>query len=148
MPVEGRVMRREEIETVLAEWLEGWKLRDPAAIAANYSEDCVYASMLAGTVRGRDAVESLYRSWFSAFPEMVFEVEARIIDGAQAAVFWAQRGRHVGDFCGLAGTGRNFQLQGVFLMSFKEGLIERMQSIYDFTGFLLQVGVLKAKPAI
>jgi steroid delta-isomerase-like uncharacterized protein len=104
--------------------------------------------MLAGTIHGHTAIESVYRSWFSAFPEMEFDVESRLIDGAQAALFWSQRGRHAGDFCGLAGTGRSFELHGVFLMTFKDGRITSMRSLYDFSGLLLQIGVLKAKPAI
>jgi steroid delta-isomerase-like uncharacterized protein len=139
-------MRRKEIETVLAEWLEAWRRRDAAALTAPYSEDAVYDSMLAGTIQGHAAIESLYRSWFSAFPEMEFTVESLVIDRAKAAVFWSQRGRHIGDFCGLAGTGRIFVLQGAFLMTLKEGRITRMRSLYDFTGLLVQIGVLKAKP--
>ena len=139
-------MKRKEIEAVLAEWLEAWRRRDAVALTAPYSEDAVYNSMLAGTVRGHPAIESLYRSWFSAFPEMEFEVESQVIERAKAAVFCSQRGRHMGDFCGLAGTGRSFVLQGAFLMTFRDGRITSTQSLYDFTGLLLQIGILKAKP--
>jgi steroid delta-isomerase-like uncharacterized protein len=141
-------MERKEIEAVVAEWIEAWKRRDPVALTVPYSEGAVYESMLAGTIHGHAAIESLYRSWFSAFPDMEFEVESRLIDQTQAAVFWSQRGRHVGEFCGLAGTGRSFVLHGVFLMTLQDGRITSMQSLYDFTGLLLQIGVLKAKPAI
>lgn len=140
-------MTRKEVKAIVAEWTEAWKRRDPAALTARYSEDAVYTSMLAGTIQGHAAIESLYRSWFSAFPEMMFEVESQVIDDARAAVLWSQRGRHLGDFCGLAGTGRNVLVQGTFFMTLKEGKIVRMRSIYDFTGLLIQVGVLKAKPA-
>ena len=141
-------MRREEIETILAEWVDAWKRRDAVALTAPYSEDAVYESMLAGTVHGHAAIETLYRGWFSAFPDMEFEVESQLIDRAQAAVFWSQRGHHVGDLCGLAGTDRSFVLHGVFLMTLHDGRITSMRSLYDFTGLLLQIGVLKAKPAI
>lgn len=142
------MVTREEISAVLGEWLEAWKSRDAVSLAAKYSEDGVYTSMLADTIRGRQAIESLYRSWFSAFPDMVFEVESLVIEGELAAILWSQRGRHLGDFCGLAGTGRSFLLHGVFFMALNEGQIISMRSIYDFTGLLLQVGVLKAKPAM
>jgi steroid delta-isomerase-like uncharacterized protein len=141
-------MKREEIEAFLAEWQDAWRRRDAVALTAPYSEDAVYTSMLAGTIRGHQAIESLYRSWFLAFPEMAFQVDSQLIDGAKVAVFWSHRGRHLGDFCGLAGTGRIFVLHGVFLMTLQEGRITSMLSLYDFTGLLLQIGVLKAKPAI
>ncbi len=141
-------MKRKEIEAVLAEWTEAFKRRDAVALTVPYSDDAAYETMVAGTIHGHEAIESVYRSWFAAFPDMKFEVQSQLIDGAQAAVFWSQRGRHVGDFCGLAGTGRSFVIHGVFLMTLQDGRIRRMQSLYDFTGLLLQIGVLKAKPAI
>ena len=139
-------MKRKEIKAVLAEWLKAWKRRDAVALTAPYSEDAVYNSMLAGTIQGHAAIESLYRSWFAAFPEMEFEVESQVIDRATVAWFWSQRGRHLGDFCGLAGSGRSFILQGAFLMTLQDGRITSMRSLYDFTGLLVQIGVLKAKP--
>ena len=139
-------MKRKEIEEVLAEWLKAWRSRDADALTATYSEDAVYHSMLAGTIRGRAAIASLYRNWFTAFPDMEFAVDSQLIDHATAAWFWSQRGRHVGDFCGLAGTGRSFVLPGTFLMTLRDGRITSMRSLYDFTGLLVQIGVLKAKP--
>jgi steroid delta-isomerase-like uncharacterized protein len=141
-------VKRKEVEVVLGEWTEAWMRHDPVALTLPYSEGAVYQSMLAGTVHGHAAIESLYRSWFSAFPDMEFEVKSQLIDRAQAAVFWSQRGRHLGDFCGLAGSGRSFVLHGVFLMTFQDKRITSMQSLYDFTGLLVQIGALKAKPAI
>ncbi len=141
-------MKAGEIEAVLRMWLDGWNRRDSAALAGCYSQDSIFVTMLAGKLQGRAAIESLYRGWFSAFPEMVFKVDTRIRDGDRVALFWSQHGKHVGDFCGFTGTGRSFVLQGVFLMTFQNGMIIDTKSIYDFTGLLLQIGVLKAKPAV
>lgn len=140
-------MNRQEIETILDQRLDAWRRHDAAALAAGHSEDGVYTSALMGNMQGISAIESLYRSWFSAFPEAAFEVENQIIDGDRAAVLWMQRGRHMGEFCGLAATGRIFQVEGAFFHVFKEGKIIYTKSIYDITGLLMQIGVLKAKPA-
>jgi len=42
----------------------------------------------------------------------------------------------------------DFTLPGAFFMTFRDGRIVSMRSIYDFTGLLLQIGILKAKPAV
>jgi hypothetical protein len=34
----------------------------------------------------------------------------------------------------------------IFLLEFRHGAIVRDRRVYDFTGFLVQIGVLKAKP--
>ena len=140
-------MRRMEIEAVLAKRVEAWRRRDSVTLAAGHSEDAVLDTMIAGRIEGRPAIEALYRDWFTAFPEMEFEVEDQVIDGDHVALFWSQRGKHLGDFCGLKATGRSYEMRGVFLMTFKDGKIVHVRSIYDFTGLLVQLGVLKAKPA-
>jgi predicted ester cyclase len=48
---------------------------------------------------------------------------------------------------GLPPTGRHFQFPGVFVFTVENGEIVREQRIYDFTGMLVQIGVLKVKPA-
>jgi steroid delta-isomerase-like uncharacterized protein len=141
-------MGRGKIDTVVKNWLEAWQRRDVVALAAAFAEDAVYTSMLAGTIRGRPAIEALYRSWFTAFPQTEFVVESRLVDGDNAAVHWSQTGTHTGEFCGLAGSGRIFILPGAFFMTFRNGKITNLRSIYDFTGLLLQIGILKAKPVM
>ncbi len=139
-------MTRQEIEMVLVRRLEAWRRRDAAAVAAEHSEDAVYESMLVGPLKGRTAITALYRSWFDAFPDAEFEVENQVIDSHSVAIAWTQKGRHMGEFCGLAATGRIFVLSGAFFFTFGAGGIVHTRSIYDITGLLVQIGVLKAKP--
>jgi steroid delta-isomerase-like uncharacterized protein len=141
-------MKRTEKDAILEVWLEAWRRRDAIGLAAAFAEDANYTSMLAGTIRGRKEIEALYRSWFTAFPDMVFQEESRLTDRDRTAILWLQNGTHRGEFCGLVGTGRSFTLSGAFFMTFRDGRIISMRSIYDFTGLLLQIGILKAKPAV
>jgi steroid delta-isomerase-like uncharacterized protein len=140
-------MKGEKIGSILNQWLEAWPRHDAAALASPFTEDAVYTSMLVGTIRGPKEIETLYQRWFGAFPDMEFQVEKRLVYRNQAAILWSQSGTHMGELCGLSGTGRIFVLPGSFFMTFREGRIVSMRSIYDFTGLLVQIGVLKAKPA-
>jgi steroid delta-isomerase-like uncharacterized protein len=139
-------MKHEEIKVVLADWIDAWRRRDAAALTAAFAEDAVYTSMLAGTIRGHQQIELLYRGWFTAFADTEFDVESQLIHRDQAAVLWTQRGSQTGELCGMAGSGRIFMITGVFFMTFRDGRIVNMRSIYDFTGLMLQIGILKAKP--
>ena len=62
---------------------------------------------------------------------------------AQAFVIHAT---HTGTFMGLPGTGRRVEVEGVCFFEMSEGLIAHERRYYDFTGMLIQLGVLKAKP--
>ena len=48
---------------------------------------------------------------------------------------------------GLPPSGRSFRYAAVFLYELKDRQIVRERRISDFTGLLVQIGVLKAKPA-
>jgi predicted ester cyclase len=56
-------------------------------------------------------------------------------------------GTDIGGFMGLAPSGKRFKFSAVFVYEFHERKIVREQRIYDFTSVLMQIGVLKAKPA-
>jgi predicted ester cyclase len=53
----------------------------------------------------------------------------------------------MGGLFGLAPTGKTFRLPVVLMYELRGRQIVRERRIYDFTGLLVQVGVLKAKPA-
>ena len=44
-------------------------------------------------------------------------------------------------------TRRRFTVEGVLLFEVGGGLIQTERRIYDFTGLLIQLGVLKSRPA-
>jgi len=53
-----------------------------------------------------------------------------------------------GGFLGLQPTGRAVDLPLVLIYQVDNGLIVRERRIYDFTGLAVQVGAIKAKPAV
>jgi predicted ester cyclase len=73
---------------------------------------------------------------------------ALLIDGDSVAQVLSIEGTDDGQFLGLPPTGKPFRVPAVFLYSLRDGQIARERRIYDFTGLLIQVGLLKAKPAV
>jgi predicted ester cyclase len=104
-------------------------------------------SLMAGTVKGRAAIAEVYRAWLTAFPDVVVTSEDPLVDGLKGAQTVTQAGTDMGGFMGLPPTGKPFRLPIVHLYQFQDGYIQHERRIYDFTGLLVQIGVLKAKPA-
>ena len=48
---------------------------------------------------------------------------------------------------GMEPTGRAVKTSIAFLYELRDGLIVTEHRIYDFTGVLIQIGMLKAKPS-
>ena len=140
-------MTRQEIEHMIARREEAQSRRDLDGLSALYLEDAIVESPTAGgTVRGRTAITEIYRTWFQGFPDVGFTTDTVLIDGDRVAWIGESHGTDTGGFLGLPPTKRPFRLRMVILCEMKDGLIARERRIYDFTGMLLQVGILKAKP--
>ncbi|MGH9313507.1 MAG: ester cyclase [Vicinamibacterales bacterium] len=140
-------MTREEILAFFERRQELWRRRDAAALAADHAEDSLVQSPTQALQRGREAIESVYRLWFTAFPDYQFLQEEVLIDGHRAVIIARVIGTHEGEFFGLPATGRRFECRVVFVYTLKNGEIVHERRILDFTGVLLQIGVLKARPA-
>jgi predicted ester cyclase len=142
-----RGVTRDDILALLRQRTTVWNVHDAPALAALHAPDGVVASPTGGVLEGRDEIERVYRLWFTAFPSMKASEDANLIDGDRAVQILRFAGTHVGEFFGLAGTGRHVEVTVASVLTFAAGLIAEERRIYDFTGVLVQVGVLKAKPS-
>jgi predicted ester cyclase len=89
----------------------------------------------------------VYETWFAAFPDSSIARERVLIDDGRVAEVAMQSGTDTGGFLGLPPTGKPFRLPVVWLFTVKHGQFVYARPIYDFTGMLVLIGVLKAKPA-
>ncbi len=140
-------MTRDEIHAFFTRRLANWQKLDAEALAGDYTEDATVDSPLAGgAATGRDAIEKLYVTYFAAFPDFKLEQELLLVDGDDVAQLVRVTGTDSGGFMGMAPTGRKITFRCGLFHTFRDGLIARERRVYDFTGLLIQVGLLKAKP--
>ena len=137
-----------DIQELLEERNLAWSRRDAAALAAGYGEDAVVSSPMFPRAEGRGAIERSFESLFRVFPDWEITFEAACVTGNRAMQPGKVRATHRGEFMGISGTGRRIEFECVLIFDFQDGLIHRERRIYDFTGVLIQAGVLRPKPAI
>jgi steroid delta-isomerase-like uncharacterized protein len=137
---------REQIVAMLTRRQEAYDDLDAAALAEDYAEDVVIESPMSGT-HGKAEAEKFLRAFFGAFLDLTMTFAPPIIDGEQVALIGTADGTNMGGFMGLPPSGRSFKVQTALIYQVKGGKIVREQRIYDFTGMLVQIGLLKAKPA-
>jgi steroid delta-isomerase-like uncharacterized protein len=141
-------MTRDEIVAFFDRWQDAFERRDVATLASLYAETCIVESPTAGgTVTGSASVAHVYDAWFRAFPDLMLTDSELLIDGDRVARVATTIGTDTGGFMGIPATGKPFRLPIVFLCTLSGGRITAERRIYDFTGLLVQVGVLRAKPA-
>lgn len=140
-------MTRDEISALFARRTQAWQRLDASALAADYTDDATVDSPLAGgSATGREAIEKVYETYFEAFPDFKLEQEMLLIDGDTAAQMVRVTGTDSGGFMGMAPTRRKMTFRCGLFHTFRDGRIAHERRVYDFTGVLIQVGLLKAKP--
>jgi steroid delta-isomerase-like uncharacterized protein len=145
--IETRAQEVAGIRTLIERFLQTWEHKDAVAASAFHSIDGVAESPMYGTLQGRQAIEDGYRAFFTSFPDATNQVEALVIEPPQVALFTITTATHANDFFGLPGTSRRIEFRSSHLMRVENGSVTHVRRIYDFTGILLQIGVLRAKPA-
>jgi steroid delta-isomerase-like uncharacterized protein len=138
-------MTRSEIALLFAGREQGYRQRDPATLAASHAADGVVVSPVFGRVQGREAIEQSYRDLFKRFADWTVFSEELIIDADRAAQVFRVTATHTSDLFGLKATGRRIEIHGVLFFQLQNGRIQHERRIYDFTGMLVQLGVLKAR---
>ena len=140
-------MNREDITALFDRRADAWARHDHEALAASHSEDAVAESPLLGRLVGRRRINESYAAWFTAFKDLTVTRLHLLIDGNQAAEFFSLRGTQSAPFHGVPATARrvNFNVAWLYTIG-PEGLIVHDQRVYDVTGMLVQLGLLKAKP--
>jgi len=141
-------MTREDLQVTAENYVKAWQGRDPVAIAQHHAPDGVMESPIYSTLQGRKAIEYAARSFFTSCPDARRTIDALIVDVPRVAVFTTMDGKHVNDFFGMPGTNRHLEFRNAWLLEMNDDLLIAFgRRIYDFTGLLLQVGILRAKPA-
>jgi steroid delta-isomerase-like uncharacterized protein len=126
---------------------EEWRARDVEGLAGRYTLDGTIISPIFKTVKGMDAIRESYRSLFAMFPDWLYTGQQLLVDGDRVSQPFIVSATHAAEFMGLPGTGRKFEIHGVRLIEMRDGLIHHERRYYDFTRFLVELGVLRAKPA-
>jgi steroid delta-isomerase-like uncharacterized protein len=139
-------MTREQIAEIFERREAAYARLDVRALMADYSGDAVVESPLGGTQQGPAAIEAVLKELFEAFPDVKIRTSQLTIDGNHVAQLVSLEGTDLGRLLGMAPTGKSFRLPAALFFELKDRLIVRERRIYDFTGLLVQIGVMKAKP--
>lgn len=140
-------MTRAEIVNLFDRRMRASNEHDVESLAELFAEDAVVESPLGGTHQGRAAVAAVFGAFFSALSDATVTQDDLIIDGDRVVQVLTVSGTDTGGMMGMAPSGRPAQLPMVFVCEVADGFITHERRIYDFTGMLVQIGVLKAKPA-
>jgi steroid delta-isomerase-like uncharacterized protein len=141
-------MTNDEIRSFLDRFVHAWERGDAAALGACYTDDCVVVSPIFRTLKGRAQVEKSYVDLFKAFEQDTVRVDDVVIEvPARAVIVWTSNSIHAGEIFGMPPSGKKIERTIAYILTLQDGRIAKEVRIYDFTSMLMQLGVLRAKPA-
>jgi hydroxyacylglutathione hydrolase len=104
------------------------------------------------SVRGRadvlapEGVRAFIGELLGALPDMHIQIVSTITEGERCAAHWRITGTFAGPatFAGLAPTGDRVELEGIDVLSVRDGRIERLDGFTDTMAFARQIGMMPA----
>jgi predicted ester cyclase len=88
--------------------------------------------------------EMLFAGFYRAFPDIHFTIEDLIEEGDRVVEKNLVTGTHLGEFNGLAATGKSVSYHEIFIMRFSNGRIAEIWGVADIFSQMKQLGVIPA----
>lgn len=136
---------RRELQDLIRRHLTAENGHDLDGTLDTLHEQCVFRDHATGqTWHGRPGAADHYRQWWRAFDLMVVRGEGQSAWWASDDTYVAQvtwRGQHVGDFLGIAATGKTIEHPFVVFVTVRDGLMAGEEFFYDLASLLKQLGV-------
>lgn len=140
-------MTRDDIQTFVNKLMELYERADERALTACYTDDATVDSPMLGRRSGVEQIQGSFHDLFRVLANWRITVDNTVIDAVngRAVVLVTAQATHAGDMFGYPASRRRITLRTALYFVFSGGRIASETRLYDFTGLLLQLGVLTAK---
>jgi predicted ester cyclase len=102
------------------------------------------AYVVPGVGQGPEAVKRNLATWRAAFPDLEWEIEDMLAEGDRVAVRFMLHGTHLGEFHGIAPTGRRVTMQEMAVWRIVDGKLHTGWFQADALGLRVQLGAISA----
>ncbi len=132
-------------ERVLEDWIRHWSSHDMDRLLPLFTDDVVYEDVTMGAGNhGKNELRAFGEGFFTAFPDVTFELTSRFATGSQGGVEWVMRGTHRGDMPGMPATNKHAEVRGASIFEFAGDKIRRCSDYWDMATMLKQLGLMSA----
>jgi steroid delta-isomerase-like uncharacterized protein len=147
-----------QLDAFFRGWDQAWNSHDVDLLGTLVSEDirCKDPAMLGQTVQSREEFKAFVEHLFVAFPDVRFEATGALylaLEGNGIALPWRMHGTFSGELRAWSkdpraqthvtpSNGKAFDIEGVDLYQFRDGLLCDYEIVYDLLQFSAQVGLL------
>ena len=132
-----------EPKDVICRFIEEYQTgADEQALVECIHPDVVDHSRPPGIAPGREGVKQQFDGFRAAFSGFEAEILDLIADGDKVVTRKVFRGRHDGDFQGIAATGRDVEIHVIDIVRIADGQVVEHWNCVDRLGLLAQLGAV------
>jgi len=125
---------------------EAMMAKDAKKTATVYADNAIIHRYGWPDISGKEAIQNDTQKWFDSFPDMQGGASRIWAKGDVVVVEWQFKGKHVGEFAGFKGTGKEVGVTGVTMTWFnEEGQRKEEHEYWDLNTLLTQSGAVKGK---
>jgi len=135
-------MSLEENKTIVRRWIEALNKRNLALLDELMAPDFIDHTY---QLRGLEDFKQSLTMEIKGFPDFHMTIEDIIAEGDKVWVRLKDTATHIGEYRGLAPTGKKFTETGVLISRIVDGKIVEMWAVADELDFLKQLGVIEYK---
>jgi steroid delta-isomerase-like uncharacterized protein len=97
-----------------------------------------------GRTPDKAGARELYKVLRAAFPDFDAEIHWQLADGDRVTTYKTYHGTHLGEFFGVAATGRKIQFETVDVMRVRDGQIAEHWGVANLFSLMQQLGAVPA----
>ncbi len=127
---------------IVCQMIREWSNHDATKAVRLLSEDAEYWDVTQpDPFKNRAEIETFFRAYFDAFPNVQYEVLRVFSSGDQVACEWRMRGTQEKELDGINGIGKSVDLIGASLCKVINNKIVQQIDFWDSGTMLRQLGV-------
>ncbi|EMY33157.1 flavin reductase domain-containing protein [Arthrobacter crystallopoietes BAB-32] len=122
-------------------WAAAWDRGEVEALEALVTPDYLRVGKASGKTLSLQQLQAEILGIREAFPDLATIVDAVVVDGDKAAIFWTSTGTHTAPFMGVPPTGRRVQTRGSNFVTLDGGRIKQETVTWDSSELLNSLGI-------
>jgi steroid delta-isomerase-like uncharacterized protein len=95
-----------------------------------------------GDVHGIERFKAAVQTFFTAMPDLHVEILDLLVDGDKAAIYFRERGTHLGEWVGVAPTGNQLSYTGMGIYRAENGKLVEEWFVDDSRTMFEQIGAI------
>lgn len=122
---------------------EVWSHGDLDLVDELVTEDYVQHDVaLPDAIRGPDALKEAVAMYRAGTPDLTKTIEETIVEDDRVVIPYTATGTHEGEIMGVAATGTEIEVEGIFVFGLEDGRLCAGTDLWDAFGLLRQIGAV------